>query len=213
VECSGIGWSVQVDQFIPCQTTLSFRLSRLAFIGTDVRRSSINPVHYRFVNLTDEVHMSIALGNITGGAQTGFVTPGYTVTADNPPDATTGKQWNVSAITGTQAGVRVHSISDPFTITFERPRILQVLMNLLSAVTGIYGKVPENVYTGIRIRKGINIAANNTPRIATLEMKIRLPAGSDAYDAANARAMISAGIGALNQVSAGLGDTVVTGTL
>jgi len=54
--------------------------------------------------------MSISLTNVTGGAQTGFTTPGYTVAADNPPDATTGKQWNVSAVPGTQTGARVHDI-------------------------------------------------------------------------------------------------------
>jgi hypothetical protein len=156
--------------------------------------------------------VSIALSNITGGAQTGFTTPGYTVTADNPPNATTGKQWNMSALTGTQTGVRVHAISDPFTATFERPASLQTLAGLISGVTGLYGTVPENVYR-VRARKGVNIAANNIPRIAYAECKIGIPAGADAYDPANVRAMISMLVGALNQVSAGLGDTLVTGTL
>jgi hypothetical protein len=157
--------------------------------------------------------MSIALGNITGGAQTGFTTPGYTVSADNPPDADNGKQWFVSALSGTQAGVTVHSISSPFTVTFEKPKFLATLGNLLNAITGIYGKVPANVYTGIRVRKGVMIAANNGPRIAMVDMKISIPAGADSYDAANIRGMLSAAIGALSQVSAGLGDTLISGSL
>lgn len=157
--------------------------------------------------------MAVALSNITGGAQTGFSTPGYTVAADNPPDADVGKQWYVSAVTGTQTGVTGHSISSPFTITFERPKWLATLIGLLNAVTGIYGKVPENVYTGIRVRKGVMIAANNVPRVMIVDMKVRVPAGADAYDPANVRACLSAAVGALNQVSAGLGDTLVSGSL
>lgn len=156
--------------------------------------------------------MAITLGNITGGAQTGFTGPGYTVAADNPPDADVGKQWYVSAPTGTQAGVTGHSISSPFTITFEKPKWLATLNALLNAVTGIYGKVPENVYT-VRVRKGVSIAANNVPRVMIADMKIRVPAGADAYDSANVRACVSALVGTLNQVSAGLGDTTVSGSL
>ncbi len=157
--------------------------------------------------------MTVALGNITGGAQTGFTTPGYTVAVDNPPDADVGKQWYVSAVTGTQTGVTAHSISSPFTITFERPKFLATLGNLLNALTGIYGKVPENVYTGIRIRKGVGIAANNVPRTMIIDMKIRIPAGADSYDAPNVRAALSAAVGALNQISAGLGDSLLSGSL
>lgn len=158
--------------------------------------------------------MAISLSNITGGAQTGFTTPGYTVTLDNAPNASTGKQWSVSALTGTQAGVRVHAISDPFTVTFERPGVFKTLLNsLLNAITGIYGNVPVNRWTGIRVRKGVNIAANNLPRIMQVDMQVTVPAGADSYDAANVRAAVSAAVGALNQVSAGLGDSLVSGTL
>lgn len=159
------------------------------------------------------MQMAISLGNITGGAQTGFTSPTYTVASDQPPDADNGKQWSISALGGTQAGVVAHSISSPFTVTFEKPKFLQGLGNLINAITGIYGKVPENVYTGCRTRKGVMIAANNVPRIALMETKIRIPAGADSYDAANVRAMISAHIGALNQISAGLGDTAISGSL
>lgn len=153
-----------------------------------------------------------ALTSITGGAQTGFTSPTYTSVVDRAPDASSGVQNAVTVAGGTQVGVRVHSPSDPFTITFERPKSFQALTGLQSGLTGLYGKVGENVYK-VRVRKGVNIAANNLPRLATITAEIRLPAGADAYDAANIRAMLSAFIGALDTASAGFGDTLVTGVL
>jgi hypothetical protein len=90
---------------------------------------------------------------------------------------------------------------------------LKTLQGLVSGLTGLYSKVPENVYKGVFIRKGVNIAADNLPRIMEVDCRIRVPAGADSYDAANVRGAISAAVGALNQISAGLGDTCVTGTL
>lgn len=157
--------------------------------------------------------MAISVSSpVTGTAQTGLTSPTYTVTADVAP-SNNGKQWAVTALGGTQSGVRTHAPSDPFTITFERPSVLRTLGNLISGVTGLYGKVPTNVYTGIRVRKGVNIAANNVPRVMMIDMKISVPAGADSYDSANVRAALSAAIGALSQQSSGLGDTAASGIL
>jgi hypothetical protein len=157
--------------------------------------------------------MAIALSTpVTGGAQTGFTSPTYTVTPDVAPTIS-GKQWAVTALGGTQAGVRTHSPSDPFTLTWERPGTLRTLANLISGLTGLYGKVPMNVYTGVRVRKGVNIAANNVPRVMMIDMKVSIPAGADSYDSANVRAAVSAAVGSLNQLSPGLGDTVATGII
>lgn len=150
---------------------------------------------------------------VTGGAATGFTSPTYTITVDNAPNASTGKQWNVTAVSGAGNTPRLHSISDPFTVTFERPGLLKTLAGLVSGVTGLYGTVPENVYTAIRVRKGVNIAANNIPRVMVLDMKARIPAGSDAFNPVDIRAAVSLAVGSLSQISAGLGDTLVTGTL
>lgn len=71
--------------------------------------------------------MSISIpGSLTGAAQTGFTTPGYTLTVDNAPD-TNAKQSAVTALTGTQAGVTVHSVSSPFLISAWKPKTLAVL--------------------------------------------------------------------------------------
>jgi hypothetical protein len=42
---------------------------------------------------------------------------------------------------------------------------------------------------------------------------IEVPAGADAADAANVRAALSLMIGSLNQISASIGDTAVTGVI
>jgi hypothetical protein len=46
-----------------------------------------------------------------------------------------------------------------------------------------------------------------------IKIELDVPAGADTADAPNIRAAISAAIGALNQQSAGLGDTVISGVL
>jgi hypothetical protein len=44
-------------------------------------------------------------------------------------------------------------------------------------------------------------------------ISLDVPAGSDTADAPNIRAAVSAAVGALNQFSAGLGDTLVSGVM
>lgn len=149
-------------------------------------------------------------GAITGGAQTGFTTPTYTVTADIAPDVN-GKQVAVTAIGGTQTGVRTHAVSDPFTVMFMRPKNPKALGSP-NPVTGKYASVPRNTF-GLIIRKGVNFAANNAPVIAVCRCYIDIPAGSDAYDAANVRALASMLVGSLNTNSAGLGDSLVSGII
>lgn len=147
---------------------------------------------------------------VTGGAQTGFTSPTYTTTADVAPDVN-GKQVAVTALGGTQTGVRSHAVSDPFTITFTRPKSPKALSSP-NPVTGKYGQIPRNTY-GLIIRKGVNFAANNAPAVSIMRLTWDVPAGSDAYDPANIRAMVSAMVGALTQNSAGLGDSLVTGII
>lgn len=156
-----------------------------------------------------------AITTVTGGLQSGMTTPVWTVSPDNPPNASTGKQWCVTGLTsGAAASVRFHSISDPFTMLFERPSVLKTFtFAMLNAMTGLLGQVPFNVYTVCRVKKGVNVAVSNPPRVADYTCLARIPAGADSYDAPNVRAGLSLLAGAINQVSAGLGDTLVTGTL
>lgn len=154
--------------------------------------------------------MSIALTTpVTGQAQTGLTSPTYTVTLDTAPNAN-GKQWAVTALGGTQAGVTVHSVASPFTIMFERPSVLKMLGS--PSLNGFIANVPSNTYKVV-VRKGVLPAANQPARPMIVRVSIDVPAGADTYDAPNVRAALSAAFGALVQQSAGLGDTTVTGII
>lgn len=147
---------------------------------------------------------------VTGGAQTGLTSPTYTLTLDRAPDIN-GVQHAVTALGGTQTGVRTHTVSDPFTVMFMRPKNPKVLPSP-NPVTGKYSAIPRNTY-GMIVRKGVNYAANNAPDVAIARLYIDVPAGSDSYDAANVRALMSLIAGILSQQSSGAGDTLVTGIL
>jgi len=147
---------------------------------------------------------------ITGSTMSQFTTPTYTLVADKGPDVNA-NQWIVSALGGTQTSVRTHAVSDPFTITVTRPKSPKTLPSP-NAVTGKFSNVPKNTY-GVLIRKGVNFAANNAPLVAVIRFTMDVPAGSDAFDSANLRALVCAAIGALSQQSQGIGDTAVNGVI
>lgn len=147
---------------------------------------------------------------ITGGSQTGFSSPTYTFVQDMAPTAN-GKQIAVTAVGGTQTGVTTHSASSPFTLNFVRPNKLASLQ----AVAGMnkpLGSVPLNRYKLI-VRKGVTVLAGQPIQVMPIEVSIGIPAGADVADPSNVRAAISATIGYLSQLSAGIGDTGVTGTV
>jgi len=147
---------------------------------------------------------------ITGSAQTGLTTPTYTITADNPPDSN-GKQYYVSALGGTQTGVSAHSVAAPFTVSMFRPKVLKTLAPV-NPVTGVLRSVPMNSYKVIT-RKGVLPLAGQSYKTAHITSEISCPAGSDLADAISLRAMLSAHIGLLTQLSNELGNSVVTGTI
>jgi len=155
--------------------------------------------------------MSISLsGAITGGSMSQFTTPTYTVTTDVAPDIN-GKQYAVTTLGGTQTGVRTHAVSDPFTIAFFRPKSPKALPTP-NPITGKYGAIPRNTH-GCVVRKGVNYAANQAPDIAIFRGSWDIPAGSDAYDSANIRALTSFLVGCFNNQSQGLGDMFCNGII
>lgn len=149
-------------------------------------------------------------GTVTGSAQTGLTSPTYTVTANQSPDLST-KQVAVTALGGTQTGVTTHSMSSPFTLSVSVPRVVKIL-GPINPSTGVISSVPNNNFR-IVTKKGVMPATNQQPRLFTIDSTLSVPAGSDTFDAANIRAALSAHIGLLQQISAGLGDTAVTGIL
>lgn len=145
---------------------------------------------------------------VTGAAQTGFVTPAYVLTADQAPDFNA-RQVAVTSYTGTQVGVRSHTATDPFTMTSFKPKVFQAL-GKPNPTTNVIKYVPMNRYR-ILTRKGCIPLAGQAPVVMQVDTTISVPAGADTADAPNVRAGLSLHIGGLNQQSAGIGDTSVTG--
>lgn len=147
---------------------------------------------------------------ITGLAQTGFTSPTYTIAADTPP-ANNAKQWAVTALGGTQAGVTAHSVAAPFTSAMFKPLNFKFLQPV-NAVTGVLKNVPMNVYKVIT-RKGVLPLAGQAYKPMIVTTIIEVPAGADTADGPNVLACLSMHFGSLSQASAGIGDTVKSGIL
>lgn len=155
--------------------------------------------------------MTFALTSpVTGAPQTGLTSPTYTIAADTPP-ASNGKQFYVSALGGTQTGVLSHSVAAPFTMAMFKPQNFKFLQPL-NPVTGVLRGVPVNTYKVIT-RKGVLPLAGQAYKNANISTVLDIPAGSDIADPLSLRAAISMHIGALQQFSAELGNSVVTGVL
>lgn len=155
--------------------------------------------------------MSISIpGSVTGSAQTGFTTPGYTLTADNPPD-NNAKQSAVTALTGTQSGASAHSVSQPFLISVWKPKVMAVL-GKPNPTTGLIANIPMNQYKVITM-KGVLPQAGQPFRNMIIRTIIEVPAGADVAAPADIRAALSAHIGMLSAQSAGVGDTAINGLL
>lgn len=145
---------------------------------------------------------------VTGGAQTGFTSPTYTLTQDTAPSLNS-KQWAVTALGGTQTGVTIHSPASPFTVTIVKPVVTKVLP-IGSSTDSVSTRVPMNEYE-ILVRKGGTPAANWSDSINIVRLTFGARAGVDTYDPSELRAMVSLAIGTASQLSAGIGDTLTSG--
>ncbi len=145
----------------------------------------------------------------TGGTVTGLTSPTYTLVDDTAP-VVNAKQKTVSALGGTQGSATANSASRPFTATFYRPAAIRPLP-AANPVTGLRGQVPNNQYKLV-IRKG-GYAAADVPVTAIARLTVDIPAGMDSYNADEVRALVSFLVGLLNEESADLADTLLTGVL
>lgn len=145
----------------------------------------------------------------TGGAITGYTSPTFTLVDDTAPTVN-GKQKAVSALGGTQGSATANSISKPFTATFYKPVVPKALP-AANPSTGLRGSIPMNQYKLI-IRKGGNVAAD-TPAVAVARLTFDIPAGMDSYNPDEVRSMVSFLVGLLNEESADIADTLLTGVL
>lgn len=148
--------------------------------------------------------------SITGGAQNGLSAPVFGLAADSASEPNA-MQHVVASVAGA-TGVVAHSISKPFMVTVVKPKVPKALAAINNANGVRMGTIPKNTYWVI-VRKGVDSSVNDTNQVAVCRLQIDVPAGADSYDPANVRAMLSLLIGVLNEESADLGDTVITGTL
>lgn len=147
---------------------------------------------------------------VTGGPQTGFTTPTYTLTVDSNPDFN-GKQSVVSALGGTQTGATTHSASSPFSIAFFKPKAVKTLPKV-DLNGGYSAGIPLNVYS-FYVRKGAVPAANQVASQAWTKVQFGVPAGVDTYSPAEVRAMVSLVTGLLWNRAAGIGDTLTSSVM
>lgn len=153
--------------------------------------------------------MTIAVTSpVTGGAQTGFTSPTYTLTVDMAPDVNA-KQWAVTGLGGTQVGVAIHSQSSPFTVTVSKQKTMKVLSKP-NPITNLLKDVPMNV-TKVLVRKGVLPLAGQPHSVQMIRGEFSTPAGADSADPANLRAAVSLFAGVITQQSSGIGDTIVSG--
>jgi hypothetical protein len=82
----------------------------------------------------------------------------------------------------------------------------------VNPTTGVITSVPRNVYKLIA-RKGMLPAQNQPSQIGIIRCEFEIPAGAETYKHPEVRAMVSCFVGALSQLTAGLGDTLVDGLL
>lgn len=146
---------------------------------------------------------------VTGGPQTGLTSPTYTLVADVAP-AAHGKQYYVSALGGTQTGVEVNSLSNPFTTTFFKvaaPKSLPAVN-----ASGGLSSVPKNVYKW-NVRKGLEVVSGQPRSVGLFELSMTLPAGADIQDPESIRAALSLLFGISWAESANIGTTLITNGL
>lgn len=147
--------------------------------------------------------------SITGGTVTGLTSPTYTQVDDIAP-AQNAKQKTITALGGTQGSALANTVSEPFTATFYKPATMKQLP-AANPVSGLRGQVPNNQFRLV-VRKGGEAAAG-VPVTAIARLTIDVPAGMDSYDPDNIRALVSYLVGLLNEESADLADTLLTGVV
>lgn len=145
----------------------------------------------------------------TGATVTGLTTPTYTLVDDTAP-VMNAKQKTVSALGGTQGTATANSADKPFTATFYKPSAYQALPPA-NPITGLRGSIPRNQYKLI-VRKGGDVASG-VPASVVGRLTIDVPAGMESYNPDQIRAFVSFLVGLLNEESADLADTLLTGVL
>lgn len=125
---------------------------------------------------------------ITGTAVGGLTAPTFTLTTDQSP-SNNSRQSIVTALGGTQTGVRTHSPSDPFSITVVKPVV--PVSYPKANLQGVLGKAGRNKYS-ILVRKGTIPLVGQNPQISSVRIDFDVVSGAEVNDKANIAAMLSA---------------------
>lgn len=147
--------------------------------------------------------------SITGGAQTGVTSPTFTVATDTPPAINAAKKV-ITAYSGAGLTVSANSASKPFDATFSKPVTLKSLP-AANPVSGLRGQIPNNQYKLV-VRKG-GLAESGVPVSMVCRLTIDVPAGMETYNPDEVRACVSFLVGLLNEESADISDTLLTGVV
>ncbi len=147
-------------------------------------------------------------GSVTGSAVTGLTSPTYTLTPDNPT-SNNGKQGIVTALGGTQAGVTTHTASDPFTVAIFKPVVYRLINFVTSAVVR---KPPTNTWKVV-VRKGLTYLAGQPKSTGIMTIMIELPAGVEASDSVEVKALISCACGYVSSNADLLATSVLTNSI
>lgn len=145
---------------------------------------------------------------LTGAAISGLTSPTFTFVEGKGPTLRS-KQYSVSNLGGTQTGVSVHSIANPFTLTFTAPTRLRALP-APNPQTGVVKSIPTNVYKQVA-RKGVVPYAGAIPVPARAIHILEVPAGAETNDPTSLKSLLSMSGGAWNTTLNGIFDTAVSG--
>lgn len=148
---------------------------------------------------------------VTGSTVSGLTLPTYTLTVDSVAPGINGVAYYVSALGGTQVGVRTHTVSSPFSILATRPAQAKTL-GAPNPATGKIPNVQSNDYT-ITVRKGLAVAADQPYYPGYSRHRYSIPAGSETYDAVNCAALISIAGGIPNGNATSIQTLVTTGSM
>lgn len=145
------------------------------------------------------ITMALTVTSPLVGATTSYLTnPTYTLVEDRAPDPQNSKQFAVSALGGTQTGVSISTLNDPFTVTIVRPKSFKTLV--VPSNGAPYQNVPKNTWKVIT-RKGLVFYGSSVTLKSpiTLTTEIPIPAGAETNDKVEIAAALSAHIGVLQQ--------------
>jgi hypothetical protein len=134
-------------------------------------------------------------GTITGASVYGLTSPTYTLVEDRAND-TNARQFYVSALGGTQAGVNLHNMRQPFTLTAWRPRY-PAKVPKVNPMTGLLmAASPDNVTTML-LRTAVRPITGEPYVPMSINTAVRIPSGGEVTDIAQVRAAISLFAGVL----------------